>query len=68
MASANVKKMKEKRYRVRLLEDGDTHLKLQIPKEAIVRASSHKTTFYKYNIPNWTNKHFAVSQVVPHNR
>ena len=40
-------------------------LKPQIPQGAIVRASSHKTIFDKGYMPNWTKKHYTVSNAVP---
>ena len=65
MAPAVVQKNDKNRLRVRLFEDGDTHLKRPIPQGAMVRASSHKTIFDKGYMPNWTNEPFTVSQEVP---
>ena len=31
----------------------------------MVRASSHKTIFDKFYMPNWTKEHFTVSKAVP---
>ena len=49
---ADVQKKDENRLWVRLFEDGDTHLKPQIPQKAMVRASSHKTIIDKGYMPN----------------
>ena len=65
MAPIEVQKKDENRLWVRLFGNGDTHLKPKIPLGAMVRASSHKTTFYKGYMPNWTMEHFTVSQAVP---
>ena len=64
MAPVDIQKKDENRLWVRLFENGDTNLKFQIPQIAMVRASSHKTIFEKGYMPNWTNKHFTVSQAV----
>ena len=68
MAPADVQKKDKYRLWVRLFGDGDTYLKPPIPQGAMVRASSHKTIFYKGDMPNWTKEHFTVSQAVPPNR
>ena len=52
MAPADVQKKDENRLSVRLLEDGDTHLKPQIPQGIMVRANSHKTIFDKGYMSN----------------
>ena len=65
MSPAYVQKKDENRFWVRLFGDGDTHLKPQISQKAMVRASSHKTIFDKVDMPNWTQEHLSVSQVVP---
>ena len=45
MAQADVQKKDENRLWVRLFENGDTHLKPQIPQKAMGWASSHKKIF-----------------------
>ena len=68
MASADVEKKDENCLWMRLFGDGDTYLKPQIPQGAMVRASSHKTSFDKGYMPNWTKEHFIVSKAVPPKR
>ena len=68
MTPADVQKKDENCYWVRLFGDGDTYLKPLIPQGAMVRVSSHKTSFYKGYMPNWTKEHFTVSQAVPPKR
>ena len=53
---------------VHLFADGDSHLKSQIPQEAIMRTSSHKTIFGKGYMTNRTKEKFPVSQAVPPRR
>ena len=65
MAPADVQKKDENRLWVRLFRDGDTYLMPQIPNGAMVRVSTHKTTFDKGYMPNWTKEHFTVSKAVP---
>ena len=65
MALADVQKKNKNRLWVRLIGDGDTHLKPKISQGAMVRASSHKTIFDKGYMPNWINEHFKVSQEMP---
>ena len=65
MAPTDVQNNDENRLWVRLCGDGDTHLKPQIPQEAMVWASSHKAIFDKGYMPNWTKEHFTVSKAVP---
>ena len=50
---------------MRLIGDGDTHLKPKILQGTMVRASSHKTICDKGYVPYWTKEHFTVSQAVP---
>ena len=54
MAPVDVQKKDENRLWVRIFGDRDTHLKPQISKWAMVRASSHNTIFDKVYMPNWT--------------
>ena len=65
---ADVQKKDENRLWVRLFGNGDTYIKPLIPQGPMVRASSHKTIFDKAYMPNWTKKHFTVSQAVPPKR
>ena len=68
MAPADVKNKNENRLWVRLFGDGDTYVKPLISQGVMVRARCHKTIFDKGYMPNWSKKHFTVSQAVPHKR
>ena len=68
MAPADVQKNDENRIWVRLFGDGNTCLKPLIPQGAMLRAIINNTIFHKGYMPNWTKKHFTVSQAVPPRR
>ena len=68
MAPADVQKKNENWLWVRLNGDGDTQIKASISRGAMVRASSQNTIFDKGYMPNWTKKHFTVSQALPFRR
>ena len=52
MSPADIQKKDENSLWVRLVGDGDTYFKPQIPQWDMVRASSHKTNFDKGYMPN----------------
>ena len=52
MAPANLEKKDDNSFWVRLIGDGDTHLKPSIPQRAMVRASRHKAIVNKGYMPN----------------
>ena len=61
MAPADVQNKNENRIWVRLLDDGDIHLKPKFLQRAMVRASSHKKIYDKGYMLNFTKGHFTVN-------
>ena len=64
MAPADVEKRHEDTHWTRLYEDGDTHLKAAMPRYSMVRKSKNKGVFDKGYMPNWSNEHFTVNEVL----